>query len=412
MRWLGTASHTRWLEQETDRVLEFARAARNPDGFGWLDVTGCLAPDQPDFLWVTARMTHAYAVAALLGRPGANPLVDHGLACLAGGTFRDEQYGGWYTAVHDGRVVDDTKAGYPHLFVVLAGASAVAAGRPGGRELLTEALRVTDAHFWSADEQMVRESWDRTFTTTEAYRGGNVSMHATEAYLAVADVLDDPAYLHRALAIAHTLIHTHARANHYRVFEHFDESWRPLPDYNRDHPAHRFRAYGSTPGHWAEWTRLLLHLRAGLAARGETPPDWLLEDARGLFDACLRDAWQPDGHPGFVYSVDWQGHTVVPARIRWVLAEAIGGAYALYRATGEPVFEDWYIRFWDVARTTFMDLKGGSWWQELSPAGVPSSAVWDGKPDIYHLLHALVVPRLPLTPALAPALAQGALDAA
>lgn len=39
------------------------------------------------------------------------------------------------------------------------------------------------------------------------------------------------------------IIHDVARNNHYRVNEHFDTQWNPLPDYNKDNPAHRFRAF-------------------------------------------------------------------------------------------------------------------------------------------------------------------------
>ena len=410
MRWSNTPAHARWLEAETDRILDFARAAKNADGFGWLDDRGQISPDSPDFLWITARMTHSFALAGLLGRPGAIPLVDHGIAALMTGPLRDQQAGGWYATVVNGQVSDDTKSGYQHSFVLLAGASALVAGRPGARELLDEALRVTDTYFWSEADQMPRESWDRAFTHTEPYRGGNASMHLVEAYLAVADALEDATYLRRGLAIATTMIHQHARNNNYRVFEHFDEQWRPQPDYNIDQPADRFRAYGSTPGHWAEWSRLLLHLKAALEARGQAAPDWLLTDSQGLFAACLRDAWRPDGRPGIVYSVDWDGHTIVPARIRWVLIEAIGAAYALYQATGEQRYEDWYITFWDTARTSFMDYDNGSWWQELSPDGRPAADVWDGKPDIYHLMHCLLIPRLPLYPGLAAGLAASRLD--
>ena len=52
----------------------------------------------------------------------------------------------------------------------------------------------------------------------------------------------------------------------------------------------------------------------------------------------------------------------------------------------------------------------GSWAHELSPDNTPSATVWAGKPDIYHALQATLIPRLPLTPSLAPALAQGLLD--
>ncbi|MBW6090288.1 AGE family epimerase/isomerase [Escherichia coli] len=60
-------------------------------------------------------------------------------------------------------------------------------------------------------------------------------------------------WLDRAIRVASVIIHDVARNNHYRVNEHFDTQWNPLPDYNKDNPAHRFRAFGGTPGHWIEW---------------------------------------------------------------------------------------------------------------------------------------------------------------
>lgn len=411
MRWIGTPSHQRWLENEADRLFEFARAAARPEGgFGWLDNSGRRKDDVPQYLWINARMAHVYSLAALMGRPGAAALADHAIAALTT-RFHDAENGGWYTSVTDAGADDDTKSGYPTYFVVLGAASATAAGRPGAAALLEEALRVTDEYFWSEDEGMARESWDRTFTDLEDYRGGNVNMHAVEAYLAAYGVLGRRVLLDRAIRISERMIHDFARNNSYRVFEHFDSNWKPLPDYNVETPVHRFRAYGSTPGHWMEWARLILHLRAELHALGETAPEWMIDDAKGVFAAAIRDAWEPDGKEGFVYTVDWDGVPVVKERIRWVITEAIGGAYALFVATGDPEYERWYQMFWDYSRARMMDYENGSWWQELDVDSNPSSEVWDGKPDIYHLMHAVLVPRLPLRPALAPALALGGLDA-
>lgn len=409
MPWLHTPAHARWLETETDRTFDFGRSSAIPTGFGWLDNSGSVREDMPTQLWITSRMTHVYALASLLGRPGADRLVDHGIAALTG-PFHDTEHGGWYTAIDDNGPVDTQKSGYPHFFVILGAASATAAGRPGARELLDEALRISDTYFWDESERMCLESWNEAFTETEAYRGGNVNMHAVEAYLAAADVTGDRLWLDRAVRIAEVMIHHFARNNSYRVNEHFDEKWNPLPDYNVDAPAHRFRAYGGTPGHWTEWARLLLHLRAALEVRGDAAPEWILEDAKGLFAAAVRDAWSPDGAIGFVYSVDWNGTPIVRERIRWVIVEALGAAAALFSATKDAQYELWYRTFWDYARDYLMDFEGGSWWQELDPSNVVSHEVWDGKPDIYHLMHCLLVPRLPLTPAMAPALAAGLLD--
>ncbi|WP_426006050.1 AGE family epimerase/isomerase [Paenarthrobacter sp. NyZ202] len=409
MTWLNSAAHARWLEAETDRLINFAAGSKVATGFGWLDNYGKVDPGKPTHLWITARMVHSFAVAALMGRPGAASMVDHGIAAL-NGVFRDSEHGGWYAEVDENGPVNDAKSGYQHSFVLLAAASAVAARRPGAQELLEEALHIADSKFWDHEANMCFDSWNRDFTETEAYRGGNASMHSVEAYLIVADVTGENRWIERALHIAEVLIHHFARNNNYRVFEHFDPEWNPIPEYNTDDRASQFRAYGGTPGHWVEWARLLLHLRAGLEARGMEAPSWLTDDARGLFDAAIRDAWEPDGHPGFVYSVDWDGKPVVTSRIRWVPVEAIGGAAALYMATGDQSYADWYERIWDHARDWFIDYEHGSWKQELDAHGNVASTVWSGKADIYHLWHCLVVPRLPLAPGLAPALAAGLLD--
>ena len=79
--------------------------------------------------------------------------------CAAGSTTTLN--GGWFAQVGaDGPTVTD-KTAYEHAFVVLAGASATAAGRPGGRELLDDAVAVLLEHFWDDEFGMVVEQWDR-----------------------------------------------------------------------------------------------------------------------------------------------------------------------------------------------------------------------------------------------------------
>lgn len=409
MKWFNTLSHNRWLEQETDRILDFGKNAAVPTGFGWLGNNGQVRSDMGTHLWITARMLHVYAVAANMGRPGAYALVEHGINAL-NGPLRDKQHGGWYACVNDDGVIDASKQGYQHFFVLLGAASAVTTGHPQARRLLDDAIEVIERYFWSEQEQMCLESWDEAFSKTEDYRGGNANMHAVEAFLIVYDVTHDRKWLDRALRIASVIIHDVARKGEYRVNEHFDTSWNPIRDYNIDNPAHRFRAYGGTPGHWIEWGRLMLHLRAALEARFETPPEWLLEDAKGLFHATIRDAWAPDGADGFVYSVGWDGKPIVRERVRWPIVEAMGTAYALYTVTGEAQYEAWYQKWWDYCIKYLMDYENGSWWQELDSSNEVTTKVWDGKQDIYHLLHCLVIPRLPLAPGLAPAVAAGLLD--
>ena len=271
-------------------------------------------------------------------------------------------------------------------------------------DLLAEALDVFDRHFWDPEAGMAVEQWDESWTVLDGYRGVNANMHTVEALLAAADVTGDVDLRARALRIVTTVVHGFARTNHWRIPEHFDDHWRPLLDYNRDEPAHPFRPYGATIGHWFEWSRLALGLRAAL---GDDAPDWLLEDARGLFDAGVREGWAVDGASGFVYTVDWDGTPVVRQRMHWVATEALAAASTLWQVTGDPAYAICHEQWWSYAEEHLIDRERGSWRHELDPENRPAAGTWAGKPDVYHAFQATLVPRLPASPAFARALADG-----
>jgi mannose/cellobiose epimerase-like protein (N-acyl-D-glucosamine 2-epimerase family) len=402
--WRTLASHHAWLEAETRRLLDFARGARLARGFGWLADDGGLLPDRPQPLWITARFTHVFALGALMGYPGCAPLCDHGLSSLLE-DFADPEHDGWYAELQTGRPSRTGKEAYSFAFVVLAMASATVAGRPGARAGLERALGLVERHFWREDEGAVGEAWDAAWREAEPYRGANANMHMVEAFLAAADALQAPLWTERALRIADRLVNQVARGNAWRVVEHFDAAWTPLPDYNTDARDHPFRPFGATPGHGLEWARLLLCLRASLA----DAPDWLEGAARGLFARAAADGWAAPG--GFVYTTDFQGRAVVDRRLHWVVTEAIGAAATLHAATGDADYEAWYRRAWDFADAHLRDRVHGSWRHELTPDLQPVAGTWSGRPDIYHAFQATLIPRLPVAGSLAGALAAGGLAA-
>lgn len=407
MTWLTTPAHHRWLESETTRLLDFATASADPrGGFGWLDEFGHRDELRDGELWITCRMTHCFALATLMGRAGAGALVDHGIDALQG-RLRDDQHGGWFAAVGPNGPTNTAKEAYGHAFVILAAASATAAGRPGARELLDEALAVHTTRFWDEDTGMSRESFSRDWSEEEDYRGINANMHTVEAYLAAADVTGDKDLLRRALRITERAVHFFARDNGWRLPEHFNSDWEAELDYNQETPAHKFRPYGATIGHWFEWSRLTLQLGASLQQSGLAAPEWIKADAVALYEAGVEQGWSVDGSAGFVYTVDWDGRPVVRERMHWVVTEAIGAAAVLWRVTRQAQYAEQYQRWWDYAGEHMLDLDNGSWWHELSPDHRTSSTVWEGKPDIYHALQATLIPRLPVSPALAPSLAAG-----
>ena len=404
---INEPSHAAWLNAETDRLLAFGRASMVPfGGFGWLDERGEVDDSHASELWISCRMTHSYALSVLRGNAADAELVDHGVASLFG-PFRDAENGGWFASVGPDGVVDSTKACYGHAFVILAASSAAAAGRPHARELLDEALAVHRDRFWDDSEGLAREAYAADWSGLDAYRGVNANMHTVEAYLAAADVAGDPELLRRALRITSRVVNTWARDNDWLLPEHFTSDWEPLLDFNREEPAHPFRPFGATIGHLFEWSRLTLQLEASLVRAGLDAPSWMAPAARHLYDVGVRDGWNVDGAPGFVYTVDWDGKPVVRERMHWVTAEAIGAAVALWLRSGDTALAEDYDAWWGYARQHLIDVDRGSWWHELGTDNSLSSSVWEGKPDIYHAVQATLFPRLPMVPSLATSLAAG-----
>ncbi|WP_238999313.1 AGE family epimerase/isomerase [Segeticoccus rhizosphaerae] len=386
-----TAVESSTLATRREDLLRFAAGSVHREGgFAWLDQSGRAELDRPVEAWITCRMTHVFALAALQADRAAPALLDHGVRALRG-RLRDPQFGGWFASVDaDGPVLADKRA-YEHAFVLLAASSATAAGHEDGAALLEDAIAMFEQRFWREQDGLVVDVWDRSWTDLEDYRGVNANMHTVEALLAVHDVTGERRWLSRAHRIVERVVHGFARDHGWRLPEHFTASWRPRLDYHRDQPAHPFRPYGVTIGHLLEWSRLALHLRAAL---GSEAPGWLLEDARALFARAVADGWHVDGADGFVYTTDFEAEPVVRDRLHWVVAEGIAAAWTLAEVTDDDDYLRWYGRLWDYADSFLIDQDRGSWHHELDPQNRPADSVWSGKPDVYHAYQAALLPTL------------------
>ena len=374
-----------WRRAEAERLLRFGAAAAIDGGFGWLGDDGMLLSTDRRELWINARMTYVFSEAHRRGFPDVEGLAGHGVRALVT-DFRDPLYGGWFRILGGDGPVDDTKSCYEHAFVVLAGSAAARAGIDGGDELLAQALDVHGQRFWDAAAGRCVEEWSRDWTTLDEYRGANSNMHTVEAYLAASAVTGDDLWVDRAASISRSMAEV-AGEHRWRLVEHFDAAWTPLPSYNRDRPRDQFRPFGATPGHAFEWARLLTEV---YAATGGRDPE-LIDSAVALFDRAVDDT--RGGAEGFCYTTDWTGRPVVAERFHWVACEAILAADALRSSVpAHPHVAAFYDEWWRFAQQHFVDHEGGSWWHELSPELAPSATTWRGKPDLYHAFNACVLP--------------------
>ena len=386
-----------WRRDARGKLLAFSRQSwRQEGGFYWLDDTGNPDRDRVLELWINARMTYVFSLAHLAGDVDALRLAGHGVRALST-VFHDDVNGGWYDIVDfDGDVADTTKSCYGHAFVLLAASSAKAAGVEGSDELLAEAARVHGQRFWDPEEGRCIEEVSEDWSLVDGYRGANGNMHAVEAYLFAADVTGDETWRRRALSICERIVGIHARAHEWRIPEHYDHDWTPLPSYNEDQPADPFRPFGATPGHAFEWSRLLLQLAASL----ESPRPWIEEAAEALFARAVDDTVSDDD-PGLPYTTDWHGEPIVDERFHWVIAEAVLAAEALHAWTGKRIYAGLAGRWWSEIDEHYIDHETGAWHHELSTAMHLTTRTWRGKPDAYHAFNALTLPDLPLAPSAA-----------
>ncbi|SON57240.1 putative sugar isomerase YihS [Hartmannibacter diazotrophicus] len=388
--WRKRAGHRGFLARQAEQLFDFFQVASiNPRG-GFFELTVEGAPrDGGNVLrqiHTTARMVHCFAIAALMGRPGADDIVDHGLTCLWE-QHRDDKHGGYVWSFDDGGPVDASKQAYGHAFVLLAAASGCQLGHPLARRLLDDVTVVLDERFWEERHGAVAEEFDRDWSPLGDYRGQNSNMHLTEALMAAFEATGEPLYLARAERIAALVIAKNAAGNRYRLPEHFDSEWRLVRDYRN---GDMFRPFGTTPGHSLEWARLLLQLWV----LGDRRHDWMKTAARALFRTAIETGWD-EAAGGFFYTLDWDDRPHLPFKLWWPCAEAIGAAAYLAELDPDPFHEDWYRRIWNFTANHFIDFDCDGWHAELGVDLQPAETLFVGKPDIYHALQACLIPLYP-----------------
>lgn len=394
IRFVERSVHRHWLVAQALSLFEFfLTPSFNPAGgfFALADDGTPLAPRGGHAgverqIHETTRMVHCSVIGHLLGLPGADRNVDHGLRFLWE-RHRDQRNGGYFWGVDDERATNATKQAYGHAFVILAASSAKVVGHPDADRLLKDATEVLLSHFWDKAAGATTEEYTADWKPLGDYRGQNSNMHLTEALMAAFEATGDREYLSMAESVAALIINRHAREQGWRVAEHFNGAWQVDRDYAGDP---MFRPRGTTPGHALEWSRLLVQLWA-LGGRRNA---WALEAAKALFLKTAAIGWDKTVG-GFYYTLGWDDRPDRPDRYWWPCAEGIGAAAVLGAVDTDPVFEAWYRRIWGFVSNHFIDRRHGGWFPELDSELRQVNRVFTGKPDIYHALQACIIPLLP-----------------
>ena len=376
-----------YLRSNVKALLDFGRRFPSSGGSSYyLGDDGTPWKDRNRETWITSRMAHVYSIGKMLGDEGSAELA---VAAIRGllGELHDKKSGGWYAGITpDGKILPDKQC-YAHAFVILAATSGLLAGIEGANELLQDALEIYDKYFWNEEEGLSVDTWDTEFKKLDPYRGLNANMHTVEAFLAVADAIQNENYRVRAGRIIDHVINW-AEENDYRIPEHFSEDWKPDLDKNIEKKDDPFKPYGATPGHGIEWARLIVQW----CKSAKNPSEHYIDIACKLYDRAVSDAWHADGADGIVYTTDWNGKPVVHDRMHWTLAEAINTSAVLFRVTGLKKYADDYSKYMYYLDNTVLDHSCGSWFHQLDEENNLKETVWPGKSDLYHAFQSMLIP--------------------
>ena len=281
--WRARSAHRRWLADEANSLLAFYEPELI-DRQGRLRKSRRARPAAGERPGAAAArddaMVHGFAIAHLLGRPGAADIVDHGVRRSASATAILD------TAAISGRSTTTARASATSSPMATPSScwrrrAPNASATPTPTRCSPTSREILETRFWDKAHGASAEEFREDWTSFSDYRGQNANMHLTEALMAAFEATGDASFLAKAESVADLILRRSASAFDWRVPEHYRADWTVDRDYKG---SDMFRPYGVTPGHSLEWTRLALQLWA----LGGRRLAWLPDAARGLFARATR----------------------------------------------------------------------------------------------------------------------------
>ena len=294
-------------------------------------------------------------------------MVRHGIDFLRH-AHRNPDTGGyaWQLRWEDGRaqVLDGDNHCYGLAFVLLAYSHALMAGVEEARAWIAETLALMEERFWEEEHGLYADQASADWSRLDSYRGQNANMHACEALLAAYRATGEPSCLHRAETLAPASLQRQACRAERMIWEHYKQDWQVDWEFNLHDKANLFRPWGYQPGHFTEWSKLLLQLEAhGEQLAGSR--DWLLPVAQDLYATALRYAWDKE-HGGLHYGFAPDGTVCDADKYFWVQAETLAAAALLGARTGAERYWLDYERLWNYCWEHFVDHEHGAWYRILT----------------------------------------------
>lgn len=310
----------------------------------------------------SARMTFNYTLAKRFFNDSQyDKLIQHGLDFVEKVHF-DKENDAYHWLMDGEKVLDTDNYAYGFAFIILMYSGALEAGFDSAKAGIEKTFATMEEHLWQEEFGLYADQTSADWSRIDAYRGQNANMHACEAMIAAYEATKDEKYLDRAVTIASNICIRNSKETDGLIWEHYDSNWNVNWDYNKDDPRNLYKPWGYQPGHLIEWTKLLLLIRR------HRDIDWLLPQAKMLFDVAITKAWDKE-HGGFFYGFAPDDSICDDEKYFWVHAEAFAAAALLADALDNEEYWRIYDRIWNYCWDKFCGGSHGPWLRLLDRSG-------------------------------------------
>lgn len=357
---------TEFVKNHAFDLIEFYKKNVKDEEYGgfycaFLD-NGKVYDNEVKDLISTTRFILNFCFGIFLGGPkdykDYKDYIRHGLEFLEI-IHRDAENDGYHQIARKNLAIIGNKMTYGQAFCLCAVSNAYKAGIKEAYPLIDRIYNFLENRLWDQKYNLYVDECSNDFKEINKYRGQNCNMHMTEAMLAAYEATKDKKFLNRAYELAYTVTVKLAEKTNGMVWEHYDENWEIDWEYNKNDPKNLYKPYGFLPGHFTEWSKLLLILER------YKPEEWQLSVAESLFIKALEYAWD-EKNGGINYTFDKNGNILDTDRYYWVLAETIAASAILGLRTGKDFYWDIYKKCWEYSYSYFFDQKYGGWHRIIS----------------------------------------------
>ncbi len=301
----------------------------------------------------------------------------HGVKFLRDG-HRNPETKGYAWILENGQIRDADNYCYGIAFVLMAYARTYEAGATEVFDYIEETFQLMERYFWREQDQLYVDVIDAKLNRVSTYRGQNSNMHCCEALISAFEATGEQRYLERAIVIARRITVDLATQCNDMIWEHYDHHWQVDFNYNAGDTENKLRPWGYQPGHFTEWTKLLLLINR------YSPQGWLVSRAKTLFDRAMGVAYDSD-YGGLYYGFSPSCEICSNGKYSWVHAETIAASALLANQLKNNMYWCIYQQLWQYSWTHMVDHKQKCWHRNLTYDNkiFAPSAVAMGRTD-YH----------------------------